>query len=61
MNRWLTLKYPEMYCKPQNPIIIQHICQLDTLVADVDYIIRPHIFYRTFTYEGLYLKGSDPP
>jgi len=59
MIKWLKMRYPELYCKPRFPIILQHICQLDNLLADIEYIIQPHLLYRTFTYEALYLKGSD--
>jgi hypothetical protein len=59
VNKWLKMRYPELYYKPRFPIFLQHVCQLDSLIADVDYIIRPYILYNTFTYEQLYLKGSD--
>jgi len=59
VNKWLKLKHPELYYTPHAVNVLQNICQLDRLDDTVDYIIQPHILYSTFSYEQLYLKGSD--
>ena len=58
-NRWLKLRYPELYCVPDNPVLLSNIDQLNTFVPDLEYVVRPHLLYSLFSYEKLYLKGSD--
>jgi hypothetical protein len=59
VNRWLRMKYPELYYNLITGNVLQNIYQLDTLHDNIDYIVQPHLLYSTFSYEQLYLKGSD--
>jgi hypothetical protein len=59
LNKWLKLKYPEFYYIPNNEVILDDISQLDMLDVNIDYTVYPKILYSTFSYDKLYLKGSD--
>ena len=59
VNQWLRMKYPGLYYNLITGNVLQNIYQLDTLHDNIDYIVQPHLLYSTFSYEQLYLKGSD--
>jgi len=58
VNNWLKLKYPELYYTLENPVYLTNINELN-MNSDLDYVIRPYLLYSLFSYEQLYLKGSD--
>lgn len=58
VNNWLKMKYPELYYILTCPVYLQNISQLDD-VLNLEYVVRPHLLYSLFSYEKLYLKGSD--
>jgi len=57
VNKWLKLRYPELYYNVEHPVYLNNINNVG--VPDLEYIVNPHLLYGIFSYEDLYLKGSD--
>ena len=57
VNKWLKLRYPELYYNVEHPVYLNNINNVG--VPDLEYVVNPHLLYGIFSYEDLYLKGSD--